>query len=275
MGNEAEKQSGGACSGTCGKIAIAGFLMFCLAAGGFGLLIYYGASSGTAKLNEYFTMAEGASVKELEATFHPALKKECDPTALALFIKVIPKELGKFQKPEMNGFSFSDKVNNGVRIRRYKGNMVFEKGTVLMEMGFIDDKLNAIFVRDDGMAQKLLKQRELPQDTSKYEKHAEELWRALLTGKSEEAFNLMSEPLQKQLGKQGVVHQARNMARNGALNSLELLKVMPDPKDPHKLIILHKCSLARATAVGHVTFQFAGLSSYLIAYQIPSPYAKK
>ena len=109
-------------------------------AGGFGLLIYYGASSGTAKLSEYFTMAEKASIPEIEDSFHPALKKACDPTALAMLIKVIPQEMGAFKKPEMNGFSFSDQVQNGVRQRRYKGTMVFEKGTLPLELAFIDEK---------------------------------------------------------------------------------------------------------------------------------------
>ena len=274
MGNEGEKQSSGGI-GTCGKIAIAGFLMFCMAAGGFGLLIYYGASSGTAKLNEYFTMAEKASINEIEGTFHPALKKVCDPTALAMLIKVIPQEMGAFKKPEMNGFSFSDKIENGMRMRRYKGNMVFENGTLPLEMAFVDEQLNAFYIRDEKAAAPLLAKRGLPKDTSKYVKHAEDFWRALLSGKGEEAFNLMSEPLQKQVGKQGMAQQARNMSRNGAVKGLKLVKTMVDPEDPTKLVILTECTLARATAIGHVSFQFVGLNSYLINYQIPSPFAKK
>ena len=261
--------------GTCGKCGLVCLLMFCMAAGGFGLLLYYGASSGTAKLNEYFTMAEKASIIEIENSFHPALKKVCDPTALAMLIKIIPQEMGAFKKPEMNGFSFSDKIENGMRIRRYKGNMAFEKGTLPLEMAFVDDKLNAFYIRDEEAAKPLLAKRGLPKDTSKYVKHAEDFWRALLTGKGEEAFNLMSEPLQKQVGKQGMAQQARNMARNGAVKGLKLVKTMADPQDPTKLVILTECTLARATAIGHVSFQFAGLNSYFINYQIPSPFAKK
>ena len=135
-------------------------------------------------------------------------------------------------------------------------------------------KLNAFFIRDEKAAQPLLAKRGLPEDTTKYVKHAEEFWRAMLSGKGEEAFNLMSEPLQKQIGKQGVDIQAKNMARNGALKGLKLVKTLQDPQDPTKLVILTECALERATAIGHVSFQFHGLNSYLINYQIPSPFAK-
>ncbi len=272
---EQKKGSGGFCSSGCAKalMLFAGMGVFAVIL--FVALMVYGSKSGTAKLTEYFEFATKSSIEELSATFHPNLVKIADPSRLAQLIKAVPAHYGAFKDIEMNGFNFSDKYTNGLRLRDYEGNMVFEKATIPMELNFANDQLLGFRVKDNKDAEPLLKMLTIPEKLDSYRDTSEQFWKTMLTGKVDEAFNLMSEPLQKQLGKDGFALQCKNFQRNGAPKSIVFLKSVKDPESKDKVHFLFKCTLEKAVAVGHVTFQFAGIQSYLIAFQISSPFADK
>ena len=266
------QKSEGGCSFGCAKaFAICFFLFLCLF-GGFVALLMYGSSSGNAKIKEYFERAEEYSNTKLAESFHPSIAKEGDPLRLAMLIKAVPAHYGQFKDVEMNGFSFSDKVNNGVRLRDYKGNFVFEKGTIPMEMSFIDEKLIKFQVASNEAASPLLPYLKIPEDLSSYQKKAKEFWEVFLSGDGEKAFSLMSEPLQKEIGRAATIAQVKNLQTNGALKGITFLRSIRD-EDKQKVHFLFQCSMEKGSAVGHVSFEFHLLQSFLIGYQIPSPFA--
>ena len=238
-------------------------------------LLHYGTSTSTATIREFFARAQKASAVELEKTFHKDLKGDCDKQLLALFIKTISKELGAFKEPKLSGFSFSDSTENGHRLRRYKGTMIFEKGKLPLELGFIDDKLNAFYVTDVAAAKPLLAKRGLPKDTKRYEKRAEAFWRALFTGRADELFAMMSPALQKKVGKEGIKAQVARLQNDGALKSLHLYSTFKDTQNNDKIMVITRCVSEKMNVKGHVVFKIDGLRSHLVAYQIPSSMVRK
>ena len=114
----------------------------------------------------------------------------------------------------------------------------------------------------------------IPDDLSTYKAKAEKLVRALLKGKEDEAFKLMSKPLQDKFSSGELAQQCKNFTSNGVLKDVEFVKEFIDEKDKEMVIFIFKCSIGEQVVPAHVTFEFHGLKSYLIAYQIPSSKAK-
>jgi hypothetical protein len=263
-------QKSGTCGGGCAKAAILFFGLSSMAVVLFVVLIMYGSESANTKLEKYFTFASKSTIADITQTFHSSLIAAADPARLAMLIKALPTHYGPFKNVEIKGFSFSDNYNNGVRTREYKGNAVFEKGTIPIEMVFLDEELAGFRVNDEKAAQILLAMLAIPEDLAPYKETAEKLIRALLTGKEDEAFSLMSKPLQEALGKGQLAQHCKNFVSNGAVKSIEFVDAFKDNTDADRVIFMFKCTIGKYEVAGHVAYEFHGLNSYLIAYEIPS-----
>jgi len=265
--------SGSACTSTCLKVGVgfAAFAMVCVVF--VGALLLYGTKTGGNALREYFAATKDADVPTVVGTFRDELKALCDPQMLALLVKAVPARYGDFKEPKTNGFNFSDELHNGTRLQKYSGTMVFERGELPMEVHFADGKLLTFKILPCDEAKVLVESLGVPPDLAPYAATGERFWRATLTNQVDDAWNLLSEPLQKNIGKQGFTVQCRNLSSNGALKGVDFIRPVRDPEQGDRVHVLYRVVAEQAKAVGHVTFQFAGVSSYLIAFQIPSPYA--
>lgn len=251
------------------KIAVGMALLGGLA---IGLLLKFGMGSGEAALGEFFSAVSTETVAEVCERIHPNLAKEADPQVLAAFLKAVPARFGAFKSIQLNGFNFSKEIKNGQTHENYSGTCVFEKGELTLEMTFLDGKLLGFFVKKPReAAQELLAAASVvPPNTAPYGEYGLRFWKAALGGKAQDAFPMMAEVLQKQLGLQTFVRQISTMERFGALQSITLA----DPKvvdgQPNQLLMLYDCKFAKGDMKAHCKFVFADLKSHLIGFQIPS-----
>ena len=233
-------------------------------------ILAYGSGTANTKLDEYFKFASTSSISDIAKTFHPSLLNVTDPSRLAMFIKAVPAHYGAFKEVEMNGFNFSDNYKNGLRLREYKGNAVFEKGTLPIELSFADEELLGFTVSSGEAVKPLIKLLTVPSDLTDYKAKAEKLVRALLSGNAPEAFKLMSKPLQDIVGNGKLEQHCKNYSSNGALKNVEFIGKYNGQTKADELILLFKCSIGEHIITAEVSYKFQNLDSYLIGYEIPS-----
>lgn len=232
-------------------------------------LMLYGKTSGQAQLRDYFAAAQSATVGEVEETLHPQLVEGHDGQLLAAFVKALSDRYGAFQSVETGGFQFSDSVNDGVRLQRYKGTMVFERGAVPLEMSFLDDKLAGITIVDETIGAEVLRSSMVaPAELGPYQARGEAFWRAAAGGEAGEAFAMMGEPLQKKVGEGPFVAQVEGMFRGKTLEDVRFVVSEGVPEAEDKIRLRYDVVVDGRTLAADTTFQFAGFKAHLMGFNL-------
>jgi len=237
-------------------------------------LLFYGKSGGERAVGEFFAKAESQSAAEFRELIHPGLIKEADPELIQVFMQTVQKECGRFAGLNMNGMSFSDKYENGVRTEEYKGNFRFEKQELPMEMTFVDGKLLGFSVKDQAVAVKLVAAlRVMPASLIRpYAEKAAAFWTSALTGNPEEAFGMLHENLQVQYGKERFLETFKEMTNQaGKLTKVIFVSSRPKTDEEGKVLFFFKLDFVNEKGVNaHSVIELAGFKGHLLGFSIPS-----
>ncbi len=232
-------------------------------------LMLYGKTSGQAQLSEYFAATQSASVAEIQETLHPKLVEGNDPQLLAAFIKALSDRFGAFERVETAGFEFRDALNGGVRLRSYKGTMVFERGSVPLVMSFLDEQLAGITIEDETIGAEVLSASMVPPpDLAPYRARGEAFWRAAAGGEAERAFAMMGEPLQKKVGQTTFVRQVGAMFDGKTLSDVRFVVSEVEPGSEDRVRMDYELTVDGRSLAAHTTFQFAGFNGHLMGFNL-------
>ncbi len=236
-----------------------------------GGVITYGKKSGEAVLSEFFAKVAASTPAQIEAMVHPELAKKVDPQLLAAFLAAIPKRMGKFQSIRLNGFEYRDKVGLAGRVQHYEGTFAFEQGDLPMVIQFVEGKLTAVSVNNQTGNEIADSVAKLPDDPARYVERGAAFWRAALGGKHDEAFAMLHDNLQKQVGREEFGRMfGRIEGELGSLGSLDYEKSVPG-EQPKSVKLVYRMSFSNGDTVkGHLVLVFDGLQTYLLGFQVPS-----
>ncbi len=250
------------------KLFFAALTLFVVAGVGFGGFMWAGKASGEAKLREFFAMGKRDSLSQIEAQLSDHLKERVDPELGAAYVKAISTEFGDFASVNLNGLEFSDKLDGSSRLREYKGTFVFAKREVPIHVQFIDERLAALTIVDDPIGPELIKSLDrVPANTEAYQRGGERFLTAVLNGKGDDAFEMLGENLQKQVGRQGFEAHLKEVAGLKGLKRVEVVSAAPRPNAPDHLDVAYRCVCPNGVLKARVTFQFAGLKPYLMGFK--------
>ena len=242
--------------------------------GGLGifLLFKFGMGSGEAALGNFFSAVATEPVADVVKRIHPNLAREADPQVLAAFLKAVPARFGAFKSIELNGFQFNKELKNGQTHERYAGTCVFEKGKVTLEMTLLDGQLLGFYIKEpkDAALEMMKAACVVPADTKPYAEEGLKFWQAALGGKPDQAFPMMAEVLQKQLGQQTFARQIATMERFGPLQEVKVVAAKPVSGRTDQLLVLYACRFEKGSLNAHCKWVFADLRSHMIGFQIPS-----
>ena len=237
-------------------------------------LIKYGSSSGESKLKEFFGSAQSSTLEQIEDQLHPGLKEAFEPQQIAVFIKGIATRCGAFQTIKANGFSFSDKLENGTRLQEYEGWMVFEKAELPLKIKFADGKLVAINVDLEKAGKPGRELMEavsvVPANLAPYQKLGEQFLRTLISGDVAKTTALMAEELKREFDPKVFPEQIKQLPGIGQQVKIEFLKSKPRPEDKTEVDLFYKCTFNGGDVKAHVKFSFVGPRAALMGFQYPT-----
>jgi hypothetical protein len=141
---------------------------------------------------EVFAAVSAADSDRMIAMFHPALRKEVDPPVLAAWFKTIKSKLGEFKDCRTTQFNTSASTDVGTR-QESRATGEFERGSVESRLVFMGGKLtnfnfNLSVPTDNWLKTSL--------DTKFYRDRGQQFVEHLVKDEPQQAFNMMSEPLQ-------------------------------------------------------------------------------
>lgn len=252
------------------KKILLGFLtFFVVVVVGAGGLLWYGKSAGEAKLRDFFTMAKGASPAQLEAQLDDGLKEDVDGELCAAFVKEVATRYGDFKSVQADSMEFSDNLDmSKKRLRTFKGKFEFEKRALPMKLEFTGEKLSTVTV-DDPVAVEIADAiNRVPARTDAYQKRGERFFEAVLNGKDEDVFALMSEDLQKKDGRAGVASLIKQLAFLGGVKQIDFVSAAARPNTPDKLEVVYRVRAKNGQTLKAIaTYQFFRLRGYLVGYE--------
>lgn len=254
------------------KITCAGLLILAIA---FFTLMMYGKSSGEKVVTDFFSNVNKVSAQEFKSLVDPALHEKADPELIQVFFQALQKEVGTFQGLNLEGMSFSDEVNNGVRTQEFQGNFRFEKKEIPMGLDFVNGLLIGFEVKDKDAFQKSheFAMTNPPRSLlASYQQLTESFWKKTLTGDCHEAFDMIHENLQKNYGRQRFAIVFNKIIKNnGKLEKISFTSCRPKAKGSTKYIFFFNVDLAKPKNLqAHSIIEFVGFKGYILGFEFPS-----
>jgi len=247
-------------------IALVGLLCFLLV----GSLYLYRPAEPTVDLAAFFRLAREGSLEVVRAAFCPALAERADGQLLALFIQEVQRQFGPFVRSDAVGMAIPGRAAAGHRIEQFQGTIVFDRREVVMQLHFVDGKLNAFVVDDEGAAAALVAAARVPPDLGPYVRQGARFLAAALEGRYDEAYGLLSPHFRTAVAPGDFAASFARLPRPGRLLRVSHVRADQGAGTGAVVTFRYDCVFERRNVPATVVVQFAGPSSYLSGYEIPA-----
>ncbi len=229
-------------------------------------LLFWAKGSGEDMQKDFFAAVGSGDANRVISLMHPAMKEDVDLPVLAVWVKAFNEGLGEFQKLSPTDFNTSSSYENGHKVAKSSGKVIFKNGDANSDLAFSDGLLVSFHVKSDKLAKDWFKG---PQDTAFYRAKGLRMLKLLADNKPDEAHAMMHEALQEKLPLADLrTGTAKLLASLGEVKALAFESEKLEIGEAQELVILYRGQAANGEIEGTVTFRFIGLKGHIIAFNL-------
>lgn len=235
---------------------------------GFAGLLFWSHQKGQSVQEDFFEAVLGGDPAQVEALFHPELRKKIDRPVLLAWMAAVKEHLGAFKGLAASDFSTSVQKTADGDVTQSEGTVEFEKGEARSQLRLVDGKIVAWHVTSKALPSNWFTELK---DTAHYEERAADFLRKLLAADAPGALERMHEKLRAKFEGTDVQPGLDALkARYGDVVGIKLLHAEFEAGPPQKLTLRLQVDGATDDGVGRVGFHFDGMSAFITSFDMPA-----